>query len=80
MGTVSDLGDYAFDPAGISGFGRIGPDLAHAGSRSPTDSPLWIRDHLVDPRAARPWSSMPSFDHLTDDELTALSVYVSGLE
>ncbi|HUG75581.1 MAG TPA: cbb3-type cytochrome c oxidase subunit II [Acidimicrobiia bacterium] len=80
MGTVSDAGDYAFDPAGISGFSRIGPDLAHAGSRSPTDSPLWIRDHLIDPRAARSWSSMPSYAHLTDDELTALSVYVSGLE
>jgi cbb3-type cytochrome oxidase subunit 1 len=80
MGAVSDPGDYAFDPAGISGFSRIGPDLAHAGSRSPTDSALWIRGHLIDPRAERPWSSMPSYRHLTDDQLTALSVYVSGLE
>lgn len=80
MGMVSDPGDYAFDPAGVGGFSRIGPDLAHAGSRSPTDSSLWVREHLLDPRAARPWSSMPSYAYLSDDELTALSVYVAGLE
>jgi cytochrome c oxidase cbb3-type subunit II len=80
MGAVSNSGDFAYDPAGISGFSRIGPDLAHAGSRAPTDSALWVRAHLIDPRAERPWSSMPSYGYLTDDELTALSVYVSGLE
>jgi cbb3-type cytochrome oxidase subunit 1 len=80
LGPVSVAGDYAFDPAGIAGRQRLGPDLAHAGSRDLTDSARWVRDHLVDPRAFRPWSTMPSYRYLTDDELTALAVYVAGLE
>lgn len=80
LGPVSVAGDYAHDPVGTAGYARIGPDLAHAGSRDLTDSARWVRDHLLDPRAARPWSVMPSYAHLTDDELTALSVYVAGLE
>jgi cbb3-type cytochrome oxidase subunit 1 len=80
LGTVSVLGDYVFDPVGIMGQRRLGPDLAHAGSREPTDSARWVRGHLEDPRATRPWSNMPSYRHLSDDQLTALAVYVSGLE
>jgi cytochrome c oxidase cbb3-type subunit I len=80
LGRVSTAGDYVFDPVGILGHSRLGPDLAHAGSRQPTDSARWVLDHLADPRAARPWSNMPSYRHLTSDELTALAVYVAGLE
>jgi cbb3-type cytochrome oxidase subunit 1 len=80
LGPVSVSGDYAFDPIGIAGYGRLGPDLAHAGSRELTGSAVWVRAHLVDPRAERPWSTMPSYRYLTDDELTALAVYVAGLE
>ncbi len=80
LGPVSVSGDYAHDPAGIFGVSRIGPDLAHAGSRSPTDDPAWVKAHLSDPRAERPWSTMPSYAHLTDAELTALAAYVAGLE
>jgi cbb3-type cytochrome oxidase subunit 1 len=80
LGPVSAAGDYAFDPAGTSGYLRLGPDLTHAGSRELTDSARWVREHLVDPRALRPWSTMPSYRYLTEDELTALAVYVAGLE
>jgi cbb3-type cytochrome oxidase subunit 1 len=80
LGPVSVPGDYAYDPAGIFGVQRIGPDLAHAGSREPTDTVSWIADHLRDPRSERPWSTMPAYDHLSDGELAALATYVAGLE
>ena len=80
LGPVSSSGDYAYDPAGILGVARIGPDLTHAGSRAPTDDASWVRSHLSDPRIERSWSTMPSYGHLTDSELTALAAYVVGLE
>ncbi len=80
LGPVSLSGDYAHDPAGILGVARLGPDLTHAGSRAPTDDASWVRLHLSDPRIERPWSTMPSYGHLTDPELTALAAYVAGLE
>lgn len=80
LGPVSTAGDYAHDPVGTFGVSRIGPDLAHAGSRAPTNDPAWIASHLVDPRADRPWSVMPSYAHLSPSELTSLAAYVAGLE
>jgi hypothetical protein len=80
LGPVSVSGDYAHDPAGTLGVARLGPDLAHAGSRSPTSGADWVVAHLVDPRAERDWSTMPSYYHLTDSELIALASYIAGLE
>ncbi len=80
LGPVSQPGDYAYDPAGVAGWRRIGPDLMHTGSRNDTASAAWVRNHLTDPRAEHAWSVMPSFEYLSNEELTALSVYVSGLE
>ena len=80
LGPVSQPGDYAHDPVGLAGARRIGPDLTHQGSRPDTGSAAWVRLHLSDPRADHPWSVMPSFEYLSQEELTALSVYVSGLE
>jgi len=80
LGAVSTNGDYAHDPAGILGVARVGPDLAHAGSRAPTDNSVWVKSHLSDPRGVRSWSTMPAYGHLTDSELTALATYIAGLE
>ena len=86
LGPVSVLGDYARDDGDLLGLERIGPDLAHAGSRSPTNSVAWVVDHLRfprtsnDPESRRPWSIMPSYDYLSNAELTALGVYVTGLK
>ncbi|MEK7251949.1 MAG: cbb3-type cytochrome c oxidase subunit II [Actinomycetota bacterium] len=80
LGPVSQPGDYVYDPVGLAGSRRIGPDLTHQGSRADTGSAAWVRTHLSDPRADEEWSVMPSFRYLSDEELTALSVYVSGLE
>jgi hypothetical protein len=80
LGPVSQPGDYVYDPVGLAGARRIGPDLTHQGSRENTGSAAWVRAHLSDPRADEEWSVMPSFDYLDEEELTVLSVYVSGLE
>jgi len=80
LGPVSQPGDYVYDPVGLAGSRRIGPDLTHQGSRENTGSAAWVRTHLADPRADEEWSVMPSFRYLSEEELTALSVYVSGLE
>ena len=79
LGAVSQAGDYAHDPTGTLGFRRIGPDLAHAADREEAGSASWVLNHLIDPRVLRPWSVMPSYSYLTQDELTALAAYVAGL-
>ena len=80
LGPVSHPGDYVYDPVGLAGARRVGPDLTHQGSRENTGSAAWVRLHLADPRVDHDWSVMPSFAYLTEEELTALSVYVSGLK
>lgn len=80
LGLVSVPGDYVYDPGDLLGLTRLGPDLAHAGSRRPTSSAGFVFDHLSDPRAQRPWSTMPSYDYLTDAELSALASYITSLE
>ncbi len=80
LGPVSVPGDYAYDHVDVLGIERVGPDLAHAGTRSPTEDASWNAAHLRDPRARRPWSTMPSYDHLAEDDLAALAAYVAGLD
>ena len=89
LGAVSTPGDYFDDDADVLGIERIGPDLSHAGNRAPTASQRLLRAYLTDPRnppgddvedIRRPWSTMPSYGHLSEDDLRALAAYVSGLE
>ncbi|HSG78963.1 MAG TPA: cbb3-type cytochrome c oxidase subunit I [Acidimicrobiia bacterium] len=89
LGPVSVPGDYYYDDADVIGLERIGPDLTHAGSRQPTNSRRLVRAHLLDPRdppgdgvdaVRRPWSTMPSYDYLSDEDIRALAAYVTGLE
>jgi cbb3-type cytochrome oxidase cytochrome c subunit len=37
-------------------------------------------DDLTDPRQDRPWSTMPSYAHLSQADLDALVAYVNGLK
>ncbi|MDX1690958.1 MAG: cbb3-type cytochrome c oxidase subunit I [Acidimicrobiia bacterium] len=89
LGPVSVPGDYVDSDGAVLGLERIGPDLAHAGSREPTNSQRLMRAYLADPRdppgdavddVRRPWSTMPAYGHLSDDDLRALAAYVTGLE
>jgi cbb3-type cytochrome oxidase subunit 1 len=79
LGPVSQPGDYAHDPQPLLGTVRIGPDLMRAGLREPTSDAAWVAAHLADPRAARPYSLMPSYDHLSDDDLDAVAAYVTTM-
>lgn len=86
LGPVSVPGDYAGQDPALLGTRRIGPDLMHAGAREPTDSVRWNAEHLTDPRGAadptvrRPWSIMPAYDYLSDEDLIALAQYIAGLK
>ena len=80
LGPVSQPGDYAHDPVGLAGARRIGPDLTHVGLRDDAGDAEWLRLYLRDASAVRPWSVMPSYDHLSGEELSALATYLSGLQ
>lgn len=75
LGPVSVAGDYAHEVPVLVGYARMGPDLMHAGARDAASV-----EHLVNPRAERPWSTMPSYNYLSDEDLTALVAYVNGLK
>jgi hypothetical protein len=80
LGAVSLPGDYAWEVPAPRGTNRIGPDLFHVGSREATSSPQDVLDYLFDPRRVRPWSTMPSYQHLSDEELQALALYLVNLK
>jgi cbb3-type cytochrome oxidase subunit 1/mono/diheme cytochrome c family protein len=77
LGAVSVAGDYVHETPALLGVERLGPDLMHYGSR--ITSPFTVRQAVVSPRVAQPWSTMPSYDHLSDDDLAALVEYLMSL-
>ena len=74
LGPVSQPGDYAHEEPVLLGTARMGPDLMHLAARGGT-----TEDHLRDPREERPWSTMPSYDYLSTEDLEALVSYLNGL-
>ena len=44
------------------------------------DAQAALRAHLANPQATRAWSTMPSYDHLTDADLDRLTDYLMTLE
>jgi cbb3-type cytochrome oxidase subunit 1/mono/diheme cytochrome c family protein len=75
LGPVSVAGDYAHEAPVLLGTTRMGPDLMHVGSRGAVAA-----RRLTDPRADRPWSTMPSYDYLSEQDLNDLLAYVNGLK
>ena len=67
------LASFSPDTLGIQ---RIGPDLAHAGSREPTNDSAWLTEFLTDPRSVREDSLQPEYGHLSDADLEALVQYL----
>lgn len=57
--------------------GTVGPDLSHVASRRDRD---WIYQHFKDPRALVPGSAMPSFSHLSEEDLKALTDFMMTLK
>jgi cytochrome c oxidase cbb3-type subunit 2 len=90
IGTVHKLGDIGpeslpgdsfYDRPSLWGTQRQGPDLAHVASRKPYGSSIpWHVLHLRMPGSMYPGTLMPSFDHLSDDELHALAAYLVTLK
>jgi len=78
LGGVSLPGDYAYEVPALFGEQRMGPDLMHLASRTADEAAL--ARHLSDPQAARSWSTMPSYDYLSDAELSDLVAYLGTLE
>jgi len=79
LGAVSVAGDYVHENPIQRGSIRLGPDLMHIGSRPGSDyQTLYL--HLVDPRATRSWSSMPSYAYLGSHDLDVLVRYLLSLK
>lgn len=78
LGPASVTGDYVYESPVVFGVQRIGPDLMHVGSRPETDDPEWVASYLRDPRDQRSYSIMPSYDHLSSSDLSALAAYIVG--
>lgn len=79
LGAVTTAADLAYESPEVTGMVRLGPDLMHAGARPQTDDPAWLISHLSDPRQRRPWSTMPSYHHLSQDDLEMLAGYLISL-
>jgi len=62
----------------ISGIGgTTGPDLTRVGSRRDR---AWLIGHFRDPKAYVPGSAMPSFGHLSEQQLNDLTDYMVSLK
>ncbi len=78
LGPVSQAGDYVHESPVLLGAVRGGPDLMHFASSPGFDAEA-LRAHLIDPRETRPWSTMPSYGYLSDEDLNALIAYIETL-
>jgi len=79
IGPESVAGDYAFQKPVLWGTERQGPDLARVASRPPGNSRDWQVEHLRNPQLFNPGTLMPSYAHLSDQELLALADYLLTL-
>lgn len=80
IGPESREGDYAYQKPVFWGTERQGPDLTHNASRARGSNRAVQLIHLKDPRAVSPGSVMPSFAHLSDEDLNALVDYLLTLK
>ncbi|MFD1343115.1 cytochrome c oxidase subunit II [Litorisediminicola beolgyonensis] len=70
---------------GTEAQGLVGPDLTHMGSRTTLAAGIlpMERAALIDwvrkPDAIKPGARMPGYDHLSDEDLSALAAYLEGL-
>ena len=79
LGPVSIAGDYANESPALLGGARFGPDLMHFATSSEFFDKVLVQASLQDPRALRPWSTMPSYSYLSSDDLSALVSYIETL-
>jgi nitric oxide reductase subunit C len=58
--------------------GTSGPDLTHVASRKP--DPEWHKQHLIDPSSVVQDSAMPSYSHMSEEELNQIVEYLITLK
>src|SRR5579885_2370805 len=75
-GPLVKAGDYVFEAPHQLGTARTGPDLTNEGGRFPSE---WQKAHLINPRAVKPGSIMPSFSFLNDRDMNDLVAYIQSL-
>ncbi len=80
LGPVTRPGDLVYERPHVLGNRRVGPDLMHVGAREPTNQVAWVVGYLQDPRAERPWSTMPAYGYLPEEDLVALAQYLVSLK
>lgn len=75
-GPLVKAGDYVYETPHQLGTARTGPDLTNEGGLLPSE---WQKAHLVQPRAVKPGSIMPSFSYLSDRDMNDLVAYLQTL-
>jgi cbb3-type cytochrome oxidase cytochrome c subunit len=75
-GPLVKAGDYVFETPHQLGTARTGPDLTNEGGRMSSE---WQKAHLINPRAVKPGSIMPSFSFLSDRDMNDLVSYIQTL-
>jgi cbb3-type cytochrome oxidase cytochrome c subunit len=75
-GPLVKAGDYVQETPHVLGTARTGPDLTNEGGRFPSE---WQKAHLIQPRALKPGSIMPSFSYLSDRDMNDLVAYIQTL-
>ncbi len=75
-GPLVKAGDYVWETPHQLGTARTGPDLTNEGGKFPSQ---WQRAHLINPRALKPGSIMPSFSYLSDRDMNDLVAYIQTL-
>jgi cbb3-type cytochrome oxidase cytochrome c subunit len=75
-GPLVQAGDYVYETPHQLGTARTGPDLTNEGGRM---SSQWQKAHLINPRALKPGSIMPSFSFLSDRDMNDLVAYIQSL-
>lgn len=75
--TDADLGIVTLSKSPlVPGLQRIGPDLAHVGSREKSGNAGWLAGYLDTPAAFRSNSEHPSFSYLSSKDLENLVTYL----
>lgn len=75
-GPLVKAGDYVYETPHQLGTARTGPDLTNEGGKFPSE---WQKAHLIQPRAVKPGSIMPSFSYLNDRDMNDLVCYLQTL-
>ena len=79
LGPVSIAGDYAHEQPPLLGSYRFGPDLMHYAGLVEFFDVVIVQAKLERPRTVVPWSTMPSYSYLSDEDLSALISYMETL-